>query len=74
MASLDTIDNGKTYADAVNDIKYSMDVFRYYAGWCDKIHGQTIPAGTFNNIMLKIILSFVDMLDTNYDFMIYVTY
>ncbi|XP_047349359.1 aldehyde dehydrogenase 1A1 [Vespa velutina] len=44
IASLDTIDNGKTYADAVNDIKFSIDVLRYYAGWSDKIHGQTIPA------------------------------
>ncbi|KAI4494791.1 hypothetical protein M0804_000992 [Polistes exclamans] len=44
IATLETMDNGKTYVDAYNDIKYSIEVFRYYAGWCDKIHGQTIPA------------------------------
>ncbi|KAF7402934.1 hypothetical protein HZH66_005201 [Vespula vulgaris] len=44
IASLESIDNGKTYGDAVFDIKFSIDVFRYYAGWCDKINGQTIPA------------------------------
>ncbi|XP_043489525.1 aldehyde dehydrogenase X, mitochondrial [Polistes fuscatus] len=44
IATLETMDNGKTYVEACNDIKYSIEVFRYYAGWCDKIHGQTIPA------------------------------
>ncbi|KAI4492240.1 hypothetical protein M0802_009930 [Mischocyttarus mexicanus] len=44
IATLEVMDNGKTYVDACNDIKYSIEVLRYYAGWCDKIHGQTIPA------------------------------
>ncbi|KAK2578311.1 hypothetical protein KPH14_002586 [Odynerus spinipes] len=44
IATLETIDNGKTYANAKGDIQFSIEVFRYYAGWCDKIHGQTIPA------------------------------
>lgn len=25
------------------DVKYSVDCFRYYAGWADKNHGKTIP-------------------------------
>ena len=27
----------------LGDIKFSAGVIRYYAGWCDKICGQTIP-------------------------------
>jgi len=27
------------------DIMASVNILRYYAGWCDKVHGQTIPAG-----------------------------
>jgi len=43
IAGLDTLDNGKPFNDALDDIAASIDVFRYYAGWCDKVHGQTIP-------------------------------
>ena len=42
------MDNGKTYADALFDIEGSIDVMRYYAGWCDKITGKTIPMGEKN--------------------------
>ena len=28
---------------ALHDIKFSTEILRYYAGWTDKIHGQTIP-------------------------------
>jgi len=45
IASLETLDNGKPYGDSVFDIGCAIDTFRYYAGWCDKIHGNTIPAG-----------------------------
>eukprot|EP00794_Sanderia_malayensis_P020447 gene20447-22463_t len=44
LASLESLDNGKTYLNSVGDIKHSADVIRYYAGWCDKICGKTIPA------------------------------
>lgn len=44
IATLETLDNGKTYSSAVFDIKESIDTLRYYAGWCDKIFGDTIPA------------------------------
>ncbi|CAK9797139.1 Aldehyde dehydrogenase X, mitochondrial [Anthophora plagiata] len=44
IATLETFDNGKTYANAVFDIEASIEVIRYYAGWCDKIFGDTIPA------------------------------
>lgn len=44
LASLETLDNGKPYADSLGDIGASVGCFRYYAGWADKIHGKTIPA------------------------------
>lgn len=44
LANLETLDNGKPFGDSVFDINCAIDVFRYYAGWCDKIHGNTIPA------------------------------
>ena len=43
LANLDTIDNGKPFSDALFDVEYSVDVLRYFAGWADKIHGDTIP-------------------------------
>jgi len=39
------LDNGKTFSEAVGDIKGSVKCFRYYAGWADKITGKTISAG-----------------------------
>lgn len=55
IASLETLDNGKTYASAVDDIKASIAFLRYYAGWCDKILGSTIPTGIY--ILLFMIIS-----------------
>jgi len=43
--SLETLDNGKPFGDAVGDIKNAARVLRYFAGVADKIVGQTIPAG-----------------------------
>ncbi|KAH3809551.1 hypothetical protein DPMN_137924 [Dreissena polymorpha] len=45
IASLETLDNGKPYLDAREDIIAATENIEYYAGWCDKIHGQTIPVG-----------------------------
>lgn len=45
IANLETLDNGKPYGDSVFDIGCAIDTFHYYAGWCDKIQGSTIPAG-----------------------------
>ena len=43
LASIDSIDNGKTYASAMAvDLDESYNVFRYYAGAADKISGTTI--------------------------------
>lgn len=45
LAELETYNNGKPMRDAVFDIYGAMYALKYYAGWADKIHGQSIPAG-----------------------------
>ncbi|XP_057948914.1 benzaldehyde dehydrogenase, mitochondrial-like [Malania oleifera] len=42
IAALETWDNGKPYEQAAKiEIPMVVRVFRYYAGWADKIHGLT---------------------------------
>ena len=44
LAALETLDNGKPINDARNvDLPLTIDCLRYYAGYADKVHGQTIP-------------------------------
>ena len=44
LAELETLDNGKPISESRNvDLPLVIDCFRYYAGWADKIQGQTIP-------------------------------
>jgi aldehyde dehydrogenase (NAD+) len=44
LATLETLDNGKTYAESfVDDLPESADIFDYYAGWVDKFYGETCP-------------------------------
>jgi aldehyde dehydrogenase (NAD+) len=44
LAELETLDNGKPIAESTHaDLPLVIDCLRYYAGWADKIHGQTIP-------------------------------
>ncbi|GLV42127.1 uncharacterized protein CBL_04914 [Carabus blaptoides fortunei] len=44
LAELETLDNGKPLRDSKLDMQYAIDTLRYFAGWCDKIQGKTIPA------------------------------
>ncbi|RMZ75845.1 hypothetical protein DV737_g5078, partial [Chaetothyriales sp. CBS 132003] len=44
LATLETWDNGKPYTVARDDdLGEVISTLRYYAGWADKLHGQTIP-------------------------------
>jgi aldehyde dehydrogenase (NAD+) len=43
LAALETLDNGKPFAEAQGDIGFSVKVLRYYAGWADKIYGKVCP-------------------------------
>lgn len=45
IAALETWDNGKPYEQAsLVEVPMAVRLFRYYAGWADKIHGLTVPA------------------------------
>nr|AMJ39506.1 aldehyde dehydrogenase 2B7 copy 2 [Bixa orellana] len=45
IAALETWDNGKPYEQAAQiEVPMFTRLFRYYAGWADKIHGLTVPA------------------------------
>jgi aldehyde dehydrogenase (NAD+) len=44
LARLETLDNGKPVREArMIDIHGSIECFRYYAGWADRIEGDVIP-------------------------------
>lgn len=44
LAALESLDNGKPIIDArAADLPLSIDCIRYYAGWADKLTGDTIP-------------------------------
>ncbi|KAI0007139.1 aldehyde dehydrogenase [Xylariaceae sp. FL0662B] len=43
LATIDAWDNGKPYREARDlDVDETISVLRYYAGWADKVFGQTI--------------------------------
>ena len=48
IAQIETLDQGKPVNFAIGEVIHSAFVFRYYAGWCDKIYGETNPTGTDN--------------------------
>ncbi len=44
LAALETLDNGKPIRDSrAADLPLAIDCLRYYAGWADKLTGDTIP-------------------------------
>jgi aldehyde dehydrogenase (NAD+) len=44
LAALESLDNGKPFNEARNgDLPLVLDCLRYYAGYADKIQGNTIP-------------------------------
>ncbi|MEE9200371.1 MAG: aldehyde dehydrogenase family protein [Candidatus Brocadiales bacterium] len=55
LARLETLDNGKPIKESrAVDVPYAADTFFYYAGWADKIHGETIPVrGNILNYTLR---------------------
>lgn len=45
IAALEAWNNGKLYDQAAKaEVPMFVRLFRYYAGWADKIHGLTVPA------------------------------
>ncbi|GJC90149.1 aldehyde dehydrogenase [Colletotrichum liriopes] len=46
LATIETLDNGKPYSVCRDyDVPHFSEVIRYYAGYADKIHGQTMDVG-----------------------------
>ncbi|ESP04553.1 hypothetical protein LOTGIDRAFT_237306 [Lottia gigantea] len=44
LATIETLDSGAVYTLALKThVGMSIQTFRYFAGWCDKIQGLTIP-------------------------------
>lgn len=49
LAQLDSLDNGKSVVTTMKvDVPLSADHLYYYAGWCTKIEGSTIPVNQKN--------------------------
>ncbi|CAG9858403.1 unnamed protein product [Phyllotreta striolata] len=44
LAMMESMNNGKPVDMAMIDMQLSVNTMRYYAGWADKIHGDTIPS------------------------------
>lgn len=55
LAITETTDNGKPLFESRNvDIPMAAETFYYYAGWCSKIEGETIPVpGNYLNYTLR---------------------
>ncbi len=55
LATLETLDNGKPIFESRQvDLPMVAEVFRYYAGWATKIHGETVPVrGPFLHYTLR---------------------
>ena len=55
LAEIETRDNGKpTFESAKVDLPSVVENFRYFAGWADKLSGETLPvSGPFLNYTLR---------------------
>src|SRR5690606_23474618 len=51
LARLETLDTGKPLREARSvDLRHTIECFRYYAGWADKIEGEVLPVpGSYLN-------------------------
>jgi aldehyde dehydrogenase (NAD+)/phenylacetaldehyde dehydrogenase len=43
IAKLETLHNGKTFFESKIEIAMTVETLRYYAGWADKLTGNTLP-------------------------------
>ncbi len=54
MASLESLNCGKTITDSKGDMAGVANTLRYYAGWADKVEGRTVPVrGNFLSYTLR---------------------
>ncbi len=43
LALIESRNNGKTLREATGDVRFAASTLEYFAGWCDKVEGLTIP-------------------------------
>src|SRR5436309_1599981 len=54
IAELETKNNGKPLFESKIDVAMAVETFRYYAGWADKLTGDTLPvSGNFFTYTLR---------------------
>ena len=54
IAEVETKNNGKPLFESKIDVAMAIETFRYYAGWADKITGETLPVnGPFFTYTLR---------------------
>jgi acyl-CoA reductase-like NAD-dependent aldehyde dehydrogenase len=54
IARLESLQNGKPLFESNIDLSIAIETLRYYAGWCDKITGETLPVdGPFFTYTLR---------------------
>lgn len=46
LATIEALDNGRPYSQALGDIEEVFSVLRYYGGWADKLVGTSITDDT----------------------------
>jgi phenylacetaldehyde dehydrogenase len=50
FAQIETLDNGKPLSNARNtDVQGSVEMFRYMAGWCTRLNGETVQVSSEGN-------------------------
>jgi aldehyde dehydrogenase (NAD+) len=54
LATLESLNCGKTITDSKGDMGGVVNTLRYYAGWADKVEGRTVPVrGNFLSYTLR---------------------
>ena len=43
LAAIESKNNGKTFREALSEIRYGAWTLEYFAGWADKVEGSTVP-------------------------------
>lgn len=46
LAEIEAIASNKPLKDAIGEVQKVAEMFEYYAGWADKLHGEVIPVPT----------------------------
>ena len=63
IQALTSLDMGKPMELATFEVMFAAEVISYYAGWCDKISGKTLPAPSMY-ILLNYCISFLFTVNT----------